>query len=99
MNNKRKDEAEEQKRQLFLQQKGLCAACGLPLDRYNYNIAHVIPKTKVWLRKYGEKIIHHRLNLRATHSGACNDHVMKSPATNTIFCDELIKKIKKEIDI
>lgn len=88
---------EELKRRIALDQNGLCAHCGRELQ-YPYDLAHRISKSKVNLKLYGAEIIHHRINLRATHSGRCNDGVMVSPASNPVTAAEIIAEIRKAIE-
>ena len=79
MNFYEKEAAEEQKRMIHLEQGGLCATCGKPVPIGEAQAAHRIHKAKWLLRKYGPEVIHHRFNIKITHSGSCNDAVMIIP--------------------
>ena len=93
MTTEQKEEAVLMKQSIFTQQGGRCAICGKPLI-VPFDLAHRIPKSKVNLKQWGEKIIHHRLNLRGTCPGACNDAVMISPAAQPVKAAELVELIK-----
>ena len=61
---------------MFFSQAGKCWTCGEPMvlteDRSNprrCELAHRIAQSKVNLHLWGERVIHHRLNLRGTHPG------------------------------
>ena len=66
----------ETREKLWTRSRGLCEHCGEPIDYMGFEMAHVIPQRKHWLKKYGEQVIHHADNLRATHATArCNNGV------------------------
>ncbi len=85
------------KRQIAIEQNGKCAFCGEELS-YPYELAHRIPKHKWIIKECGADVIHHRINLRATHSGRCNDGVMVSPASNPVDSEAIIAEIKKALE-
>ena len=87
---------EEMKRQIAQEQNGLCATCGDPLGPV-FDLAHRIPKHGWMVKKYGPKVIHHRINLRATHSGRCNDAVMVSPASRPVEAQKIIDEIMEDL--
>ncbi len=91
------ERTEELKRRIATEQNGKCAFCGDPLE-YHYELAHRIPKHKWIIKEYGAAVIHHRINLRATHSGRCNDGVMVSPASNPVESEAIIAEIKKALE-
>lgn len=64
---------EETKRYVFARDRYTCVVCGLSASIYGTaQLAHRIPQTKANLRKYGERIVHHPLNLATTCSLKCN---------------------------
>ena len=66
----------ETREKLWTRSLGYCEYCGEPIDYMGFEIAHVIPQRRHWLKKYGEQVIHHADNLRATHATArCNNGV------------------------
>ncbi len=74
-----------------------CGVCGKPITPYNLQLAHRIPSTKGYLKKYGKQVIHNKLNLVACCSLRCNDSVLLDPKTHPIEANELIEKIKESL--
>ena len=97
MTGNKKLAAEEQKYQLYVEQSGLCFACGFPVPYTMAEAAHRIPKTKAYLKKYGAEVIHHRENIVITHPGRCNSAVLLDPKTHPVEATKLIESIKKEL--
>lgn len=94
-----KEQMEVNKMQLYYNQEGLCATCGLPLDPSLYDAAHVIPKHKAWVRMYGWDVLDHIMNFRATHRNAsCNDAVMISPKSRPVEAFDFVLTIQEEIE-
>lgn len=91
-----KEKAEEQKRQIHTQQKGLCAFCKKPVPIGEAQAAHKIAKHKWIVKKYGDRVINHRFNLRITHSGRCNDGIMIMPESEQ--AQQLIAEIKEDLN-
>lgn len=90
------EKALEQKKQLYIRQEGKCATCGGPLVP-PWDCAHIIPKGKVNLKKYGPEIIHHIDNMAGTCRKAdCNDAVMINPATQPVKAAEHVEMIKEK---
>ena len=87
-----------QRARLYARSQGFCEACGKPLYE-GFQLAHVIPQTKHNLKKYGKEVIHHDLNLKVVCSLKCNSAVLKNLATHPVEGQELIEKIKKEINL
>lgn len=83
---------EELKREL-LREHPICQVCG---KRPSTQCAHRIPKDKPNLRKYGKRIVHHRLNILAVCSLACNDAVSISNHPEEIKA--LVERIRGELD-
>ena len=83
---------------LFRQQGGGCYACGkifMPNDKID--LAHRVKASKFNYKRFGEDVIDHILNLRATHAGKCNDDCNMSRAAHPIEANNLIEEIKKSI--
>ena len=74
-----------------------CGVCGEVINPYKCQLAHRIPKTKYLLKKYGRKIIHHRLNLVAVCSLKCNAAVLCDPKTRPIEAQALIDEIRENL--
>ena len=77
----------------FLEQSGQCYVCGRFLSVYGGELAHIIPKTKANIRKYGLHIIDHKDNLRLT-CPKCNSSVLIG-AGRQAKIDEHIENIKR----
>ena len=81
---------------LWNRSRGLCEYCGQPIDYMGFEMAHVIPQRKHWLKKYGEAVIHHAENMRATHATArCNNGV--SIGNNAYLVEQHAEKILQMI--
>ena len=79
----------EFKNNLIMNRNYICEICGKLL--INGQLAHRIKKSKYNLKKYGEEIIHHPVNLKVVCSLYCNSKA-------DIGCnEELEKKIVDEI--
>ena len=83
---------------LYERARGLCENCGKPVMFANMQIGHKIPQYKRYIEMYGEDIIHHPLNLAMVCSNRCNDAVLLDPKTHPIEAQELIEKIKEELN-
>lgn len=73
-----------------------CAVCYKAVTFATGQLAHRMAKTKANLKKYGEKIIDHPMNLRLTCSLACNSAVLID--NKPIEKEQLIQSIKKAIE-
>ena len=87
-----------QRARLYARSQGFCESCGKPLTE-GFQLAHIIPQTKHNLKEYGKEVIHHDLNLKVVCSLKCNSKVLKNLATHPVEGQELIAKIKKEINL
>ena len=61
---------------LMLRAGGQCEICGKPIGTTTLQLAHRIPQTKVYLRMYGKKVIHHDRNLKAVCGLECNSKAL-----------------------
>jgi len=94
MTGRQKLEANEMKLARCIKNNWCCEVCGK--HTHNLQLAHIIPKHKNYIKRFGVGIIHHRLNLVLTCE-KCNSSVMLSP--DTIQGQEHIEKIRKQIDM
>lgn len=86
----------EERIAMYNECRGICAYCGKRVGMDEFQIAHKIPNSPTWLKKYGKEIIDHKLNKCVTHRGACNDLVQ---VTNKVVeREELIDRILEAID-
>lgn len=84
MTNLEKIEAEEYKQQRIIDNNYCCEVCGKRFGQSQLQLAHRIPKHKNYIKRFGNEVINHELNLVLTcnsHNGRCNDSVMISPDT------------------
>lgn len=95
MNAREKIEAEEKKLEIYNIRGAVCEVCGKRVLYTEAQIAHRIPKTKGYLKKYGKKIMHHKRNLALVCSLECNSAV--NVGNNFIKVRELIDRIKEEL--
>ena len=87
----------ETKLRVYARCRGKCEVCGKPMSIYEMQMAHRVPKTKFYLKKYGKEIVHNDMNLAATCSLKCNSSVLLDPKTHPIEAQELIEKIKESL--
>lgn len=90
-----KFEANELRMQIFESVGWRCEVCGALLLEGCPQLAHRIPKTKGNLEKYGKAIIHHRFNLVAVESLACNSAVNIGGHPGAIFA--LVDRIRGDL--
>ena len=88
---------QENRMRLMVERGCTCEVCGNHLDYGNLQLAHRLPKSKGYLKKYGKEVIHHPLNLATVCSLKCNDAVLLDPKTHPIEAQELIEKIKESL--
>ena len=86
---------EETRIQVYNRAQGLCQVCGEPISYLDYQMAHMIPQNKMYLRKYGKEIIHHHLNFKATCGLACNSQA--SISNHPLAIQELVEQIREEL--
>ncbi len=70
-----------------------CEVCGKPLTLDTCQLSHKIPKYARYIKQYGKKVIHHRLNMKCTCAG-CNSSVLMKPDTQPIEAQKLIDEIR-----
>ena len=81
---------------LWSRQRGKCAHCGkVHPYPHGVEIAHIIPQTKANLARYGERVIHHTMNVRAVCRGSsrCNSGV--AIGQNPVREKSLVLKINR----
>ena len=91
MTAKEKLEANEKKIQIYNSMCGICEVCGKIIPFSDSQLAHRIPKTKMYLKKYGKKIIHHRMNLALVCGLECNSKV--NVGNNPMSVEYIVKRI------
>ena len=85
---------QENRIRLMVERGCKCEVCGKPLHLGNLQLAHRIPKSKGYLKKYGKEVIHHPLNLATVCSLKCNGAVLLDLTTPPIEARELIRRIE-----
>ena len=97
----KKVDIEAMRQRVFFEQSGFCFICIEPMvltkDRGNPHrceLAHRIAQSKPNLRLWGERVIHHRLNLRGTHPH-CNSAVSLNP--DSLEAERLVYDIQKSL--
>ena len=92
----------EIKEKKFFEQGGRCGCIGCKAylrDPYFTHLSHRIPQRKWALKKWGEEIIHHELNMILTcPNDRCNSAVQISPH-KTELVNEHIARIKEALEI
>ncbi len=80
MNFKEQERIQEIKLQKLKEQNFICPGCGKTFVLGDIiELAHILPQRKWIVKQYGKDIIHHPMNMKATHPGRCNDAVQMSP--------------------
>jgi len=92
----KEQEAFDKKIDMLIRSKWMCFNCGKHLRLSEAQLAHKIPKTKLYLKQYGEDIIHHPLNMEVSCSD-CNSYALLDPKTNPLESEALVELIKKVI--
>ena len=95
MTAKQKLESQEKKIQIYNARIATCEVCGKNIPFNDCQLAHRIPKTKMYLKKYGVEIIHHEMNLALVCGLRCNSAV--NIGMNPIAVGELVNKIRQNI--
>ena len=81
----------------LVEQNIRCAACGKVFKIGDkMELSHIIPQRKYLIKLYGKEIIHHELNMKLCHAGACNSAVQISP-NKTELVNQHIQMIKDAI--
>lgn len=76
----RKAELIRELRAVVLGEQGWrCFICQKPLDFSTFQLAHRIPQRRWCLKRWGEVVIHHRLNVVGVCSLACNSAAQLDP--------------------
>ena len=91
MTERAKFEANEQ-RDLLLDLYHICHVCG---EKPSTQLAHRIPQTEIFIKKYGAKVIHHPKNLVCVCGLDCNSKV--NIQNNPIERIALVKEIREEL--
>ena len=88
---------QEKRADIFIKANYVCEACGNDVRSIQPQLGHRINQSKVNLKKYGEAILHHELNLAPTCSNRCNAKVSLYGKYTSI--DRLVARIKKELKL
>jgi hypothetical protein len=75
---------------------GRCEACGEAIGISSFQMAHRIPQTKYFVKKFGKGVIHHRDNFAATCSLGCNSSM--DIRNHPVEVAELAEAIQEKID-
>jgi hypothetical protein len=83
---------------LLRQQGGGCYVCSKQFTPFEkIDLAHRVKASNFNYKRFGEDVIDHILNLRATHPGKCNDACNMSRAAHPVEAQELIDRIEYSI--
>lgn len=85
-------EAQEKRQDIFERDSWTCVICGKPLSDGVAQLAHGISKSKCNIKKYGESVINHPLNLFSVESLKCNSKC--NIGMNPVKTNELVEKIR-----
>ena len=83
---------EETKRDV-LARDGCCVICG----KRAIQLGHVIAQTDMNIARYGEEVIHHPLNMRATCGLKCNKKVEISTKARPLLAAEHVERVREAI--
>ncbi len=89
MRGRDKQEANEQREELFAAAKWKCVVCGKPLRSGTPMLAHRVIRSKHNVAIYGSRIIDHPMNLVPVESLRCNDATI----VNFIPAERLLSEI------
>ena len=85
----------EERLEMYNRVGGICEVCGKYIPMNDFEIAHRIPNSPTWLKKYGKEIIDHRFNKCPTHK-ECNCKVLL--ANQIVERELLVDRILADID-
>ncbi len=94
MTEREKFEANEKKERIYYARGGVCEFCRKPVTLAECQMAHRIPKSKMFLKMFGKKVIHSAGNLALTCSLKCNAAV--NIGNNPGAIEELVGEIEGE---
>jgi len=90
-------EQQENRLDIFKRDAWTCKVCGNRLSRYGTpQLAHIIPQSKMYMKKYGKEVIHHRKNMVSTCCLKCNAAV--SINGKDLLIEKKVAEIQKCID-
>jgi hypothetical protein len=89
----------EMKMELWHDQGGACWTCREPIGVMDGELAHRIPQRKWCLKRYGAAVVHHKLNMRLTHSGRCNDAVSMAGRPMEMLAMEIEDAVRKGVRV
>ena len=90
---------QEKRLNIFIKSGWICEECKGYLNRYGTaQLGHRIPNTKPMIKRYGKRVIHHKLNLAPTCSLKCNAKVAIGKSM-TEQINSLVNEITRAIDI
>ena len=95
MTGKQKLEAQEKKIQIYNMRGAICEGCKKNIPFSEAQLAHRIPQTKMYLKKYGTNIIHHNKNLALVCSLDCNSSV--NIGGNPMAIKKLVEDIQEVV--
>ena len=81
---------------VYASQGWVCEVCEMPLLLGHHQLAHRIPQNVAMIERYGEDVIHHRMNLVGVDSLRCNDAVSISNQPKAI--EALVSLIRKDLE-
>jgi hypothetical protein len=86
----------EERLDLYNEAEGICEVCRKPVSINDFQIAHRIPNSQTWLKKYGKEIIDSKLNKAVTHA-ECNAKVLlvNRPIEREILIDRILATIDR----
>jgi 5-methylcytosine-specific restriction endonuclease McrA len=87
----------EVKEEVFDRDEWTCQVCGMPVTTETAQLAHRIPQSKVNIKKFGEEIIHHPLNMLTVCCLRCNNVVqVNAPLLQEQIEREIYDEIKAQ---
>ena len=75
---------------------GRCKHCHNRISISESHLAHIIPKTVLYLSLWGPEVIHHPDNMDITCAG-CNHKSLLDPKTHPVEAEEHIRRIQEKI--
>lgn len=88
-------DAYDERRAIYLRDRGTCQACKRPVAFSDFELAHRIANTKANWRRWGSWVIDHPLNTCVAHRGRCNDAC--NIGGRPVECQALVQKIYESL--
>ena len=86
----------EERLAIYYRDRGICQACGEPVDINEFQVAHKIAQTIANYKRWGRAVIDLPLNKATTHPGPCNDRM--NCGMNPVECEKIARMVREGVE-